>query len=58
MVLSLPISKQSVMQFPSCCPEREMVYDQKPILLQTEELMRLRMPTQCGSENCRAPADF
>lgn len=57
-VSSLPSSKQSIMQFPSCCPEREMVYDQKPVLLQTETLMRLRMPIQWRSDNCRAPADF
>lgn len=58
MVLSLPSSKQSIMQFPSCCPESEMVYDQKPMLLQTETLMRLRMLIQWRSDNCRALADF
>lgn len=29
-----------------------MVYDQKPVLLQTETLMSLRMLIQCGSDNC------
>lgn len=55
---SLPFSEQSITHFPSCCPKSKMVYDQKPMLLQTETLMRLRMLIQCASDNCRAPANF